>query len=143
MKEGKRVSVIEIIILLLSAVLMIGVKAAFHACPVMEDNIMSCRWAEQAVFGTGIVLTAQSLILLIVKHRAVKAGVCIAMIPSALLGALIPGILINLCMRADMRCVTLMKPCVIIICVVLAVLAAVNTALIAKRMKVSDAKKGE
>ena len=122
---------------------MIGVKAAFHACPVMEDNIMSCHWAEQAVFETGIVLTAQSLILLIVKHRAVKAGVCIAMIPSALLGALIPGILINLCMRADMRCVTLMKPCVIIICAVLAVLAAVNTAIIAKRMKVSYAKKGE
>ena len=47
-----------IVMTVLSLLLTIGSKTIFSACGPKEDGSwMTCHWAEQAVFGMGIVLT--------------------------------------------------------------------------------------
>lgn len=125
-KRMKNIKAMDIVLLVLSAVLCVGVKAVFHACEVMEDKIMSCHWAEQAVFAMGIVLVVQALGLIILSRYNVRRGLSFAMIPTAVVTAFIPKIMINLCMMNDMRCHTTMRPAVIILSIIIAVCALVN-----------------
>lgn len=129
----KNIKVMDIVLLVLSAGLCIGVKVAFHACEVMEDKIMSCHWAEQAVFGMGIVLVVQALGLILLSKLDVRRGISFAMIPTAIVTAFIPNVLINLCMMDDMRCHTTMRPAVMILSIIIAVCALVNVIIDGKK----------
>ena len=141
-KRKKTVSyVLGVSLLIMSIILMAGVKTVFSACAVNSDNIMSCHWAQEAVFCVSIILILQSLLLLIIPGKQVKTGLALAMIPTAALMAVIPGTLINLCMMADMRCHAYMRPFVIVMAVLIIIVAVVDslTNLISKA--VSDWKK--
>jgi hypothetical protein len=117
----------NVIVLLMSAVLCIGVKTVFKACGTgQEGKWMACHWAEQAVMGIGISLTVTALMLVIVSNKKIKQGLALAMIPQAAVSACIPNTLINLCMMETMHCHTVTKPAVIIISVIIAVSALIS-----------------
>ena len=116
----------DIVILVLSVVLCVGVKLAFHACETGE-NVMACHWAEQAVFAMGIVLVVQSAALLLCRESGMRKGICLAMIPTSAVTAFIPGFFIHLCMMKDMRCHTVMRPAVMIVAILITVCAIVRT----------------
>ena len=125
-KNMKKIKVMDIVLLVLSIVLCVGIKLVFHACEVMEDKIMACHWAEQAVFALSIVLVIQALGLIVFSKMNIRKGVCMAMIPAAIITAIIPGGFINLCMMNDMRCHISMRPAVIILSIIIAVCALIN-----------------
>jgi hypothetical protein len=132
----KKIDLRGIIIFVLSVVLTVGVKLLFHACGAKDDgSYMSCHWAEQAVFGVGIVLVLMSAIHIAVRKTDTKKGVSLAIIPAALLNVFIPNILINLCMMSDMRCRSIMKPAVSVIGIIIAAVAVIDAVMLNKESK--------
>ncbi|MBR1691740.1 MAG: DUF4418 family protein [Lachnospiraceae bacterium] len=130
MEKKNKVTVMDIVLLVLSAVLCLGTKFLFHACEVMEgESIMACHWAEQAVTGVAAVLVIQAVLLAVTAGKDTRKGLSLAMIPTAALTACIPGGLIRLCMMADMRCRSVMRPAVMILGIIIAVCALVNAVL--------------
>ncbi|MBR0171492.1 MAG: DUF4418 family protein [Lachnospiraceae bacterium] len=127
MKKNNPASVIDVIILLLCLLLTAGIKLVFHACAPKEDGSwMTCHWAEQAVFAIGVAMVIQALALLLYDRQGkhgVKAGISFALAIQGIICAVLPGILINLCMMQDMRCHTLMRPAVIVLCILTAACA--------------------
>lgn len=126
MKE-KKVSVADILLCVANAVLFLGTKLIFHGCEVMEgESVMACHWAENAVFGIAAVMLCLSVIMLISKSAGARLWLSVAMIPSAVLAILVPGTLINLCMMAEMRCHSVMRPSVTIVSVIIILLSVFN-----------------
>ena len=117
----------EIILVLLSVILTAGVKFLFHACGQKEDGSwMHCHDAEQTVFVLGIMLTVMSVLMLIFSEEKKKRWIKIIMIPTALTAVFVPNILIHMCMMKGMRCLSVMRPAVIIISLLIAAAAAVS-----------------
>lgn len=116
---------IDIILAAAAAALCFGTKFVFHACGAKEDgSFMACHWAEQAVLAFGIAILIMAVLRLIFSNSGVKTGLSLAIIPSAIIAAMIPNVFINLCMMKDMRCHSVMRPAVIICAAVIAALAA-------------------
>ncbi len=126
-KRNVKTLVSDCLLLVLSLLLCLGTKFIFHACPgPMESGMwMSCHWAEQAVAGIGAALSVTAVINLILKKQSTKNGLVTAMIPTALLAALTPNVLIKLCMMKDMQCHTHMRPAVIVISLLIVIVSAV------------------
>ncbi|MBR1554993.1 MAG: DUF4418 family protein [Oscillospiraceae bacterium] len=115
------------ILLVLSAVLCFGTKFLFHACAPKEDGSwMACHWAEQTVFGLGIVLLILSIMTFVFKDGKTKSGMQISMAVISALTLTVPNHLIKLCMMPDMRCHSVMKPAVMIISILLIVFAVIS-----------------
>lgn len=123
--KNRNIGFSDLLLVLLSAVFLIGIRSFFAPCGPKEDGSwMTCHWAGQAVSGAAAVLLCLAVAHLLVRNRGVKAGLSMAMIPTAALTMLIPGKLIHMCMMQSMRCHSVMKPGVIV-CAVLTILAAV------------------
>ena len=127
MTENKRVTIPDVLILVLGLVLGIGVKFVFHACKsTMESGMyMSCHWAEQMVAALGFLIFLQAVLILVFGAK-VRLGISFSIIPTALLSVITPGVLINLCMKTDMHCHAVMRPAVIIIGILIIIAACVN-----------------
>ena len=125
----KKITISDIILLVLAALLCFGTKCAFHACPVGGEMIMSCHWAENAIVGVGAVLLAMAVIQLIGGGKGLRAGISISMMPMAVFAALIPNTIIRLCMKESMRCHSVMRPAVLIISILIIVFAVINLLL--------------
>ena len=121
----------DIVLFILCLVFMIGIRTFFSACGPKEDgSFMTCHWAGQALSGLAAALLVQSVIHTAVPNPAIKAGVSLAMIPTALVSLILPGNLIHLCMMDSMHCNAVMKPCAIVLSALItaAALAAANVA---------------
>lgn len=109
-RRSGRGSVLTVVILLLAFVAAVGSKSFLGACIHDDGSFGPCHWAAQALFGTALLIAAQSITLLCMKDAATRRGLFLAMLLTSLLGILIPGPLISLCGMATMRCRALMKP---------------------------------
>ena len=87
---------------------------------------MTCHWAWIAVLSIAVVLSVQSILRLFFKSGEAKRGISAAMLPLAVLAAIVPKTLINLCMMNTMHCHTMMRPFAIVMGIVIAVLALVD-----------------
>ena len=97
-----------IIVLVLSLILAIGSQTFMGACVHDDGRFGACHWAARALTGIGGLLAGLSVLALLLKKE--RAGLYLATLPTALLGILAPGTLIDLCGMATMRCRALMKP---------------------------------
>ena len=122
----KKISIIDILMVIAAFVLMIGVQSVFSACEVGEESIMACHWAQQAVFAVSIAEVLISLICLGARNRSARLYLSISNAILSVVVIFIPGTLINLCMMDDMRCRSIMRPAVTITAVVMIVICAVN-----------------
>ena len=139
--ENKKINIgiSDIILLVLSAVFLIGIRTFFAPCGPKDDGSwMTCHWAEQVVFVIGIVLTVISLVILIAGNSKIAAGASIAAVPVAISAALIPGFAVNLCMMTNMHCHTVMRAAVIVVSALIVVLAAANAFLTARNKGGAD-----
>lgn len=124
---NKRTFVTDIILLGLSVLLTIGSFTFLSACGPHEDGkFMSCHWAQLAVTGLGMVLVAQSIIHIVTGSNSVKQGLSMGIIPASVLSALIPGVFISICKMDSMRCVSVMRPGVMIISFIITGVAIVD-----------------
>ena len=134
--ENKKINIgaSDIILLVLSAVFLIGIRTFFAPCGPKDDGSwMTCHWAGQAITGIASVLLVISVIHMFVKDAKVKQGLAIAMIPTALFSVILPGNMIGLCMMNTMRCHSVMRPATIIVSVF--VIAAAAFDLLVQRRK--------
>lgn len=104
----KRTIIPAIIVLVLSLLLAIGSQTFMGACIHDDGSFGACHWAARALLGEGSLLAVLAILALLLKKE--RAGLYLSMLPTALLGILTPGTLINLCGMATMRCRALMKP---------------------------------
>ena len=130
----KNTGTADVLMIILSVVLTLGVTFVFHACAVKEDgSFMSCHWAEKVVFGLGCVMTVISLEHLCAGSPKTKMGIGMALLPIEIFTAFVPGVTVKLCMMNNMRCHTAMRPAVIVICVILAIVTAVDIVIQKKK----------
>ena len=109
----KKQSIPAIVIFVLSLLLAIGSQTFMGACVHDDGSLGACHWAARALSGIGGLLAVLAILALLVKKE--RAGLYLAMVPTALLGVFTPGKLINLCGMATMRCRALMKPAAMIL----------------------------
>ena len=109
----KRTNIPAITILILSLLLAIGSQTFMGACVHDDGSLGACHWAARALSGIGGLLAVLAILALLLKKE--RAGLYLAMVPTALLGVFTPGTLINLCGMATMRCRALMKPAAMIL----------------------------
>lgn len=131
-KSSNRVS--EILLLALSAFFLIGMLTFLGPCGPKDDGTwMTCHWAGQALKGVAAVWLVISVLHLLVKDPKAKMGLSLAAIPTALLGAILPGNLIGLCMMNTMRCHSVMRTSAIILSVLVIVVSAYDAFVQSRR----------
>ncbi len=124
---SKQSLVTDILLILSSVFFAVGTGFLFTACGPKEDgSFMACHWAWLAVLSIAVVLAVQSVLRLFFRSSEAKKGLSAAMLPTAVLAAVIPGNIINLCMMNTMHCHTTMKPFALVMGIVIAVLSAVD-----------------
>lgn len=104
----KKSSIPAVVIAILGLVIAIGSQTFLGACVHEDGSFGACHWAARAVLGVGGLLAA--LALLAALFGRARFGLYLAMLPTALLGILAPGTLIDLCKMDAMRCRMLMRP---------------------------------
>ena len=109
----KRTIIPAVIVLVFSLLLAIGSQTFMGACVHDDGSLGACHWAARALSGIGGLLAVLAILALLVKKE--RAGLYLAMVPTALLGVFTPGTLISLCGMATMRCRALMKPAAMIL----------------------------
>ena len=87
---------------------------------------MHCHTAENAVCICGICMAVLLLGALLLRGRRAAAIPCLLAAAAAVVTALLPNTIIHMCMMTDMRCHAVMKPAVIILSILTALLSAVS-----------------
>ena len=121
------ISVIDAALLALSLALCFGTKFAFHACaPKPDGSWMHCHQAELAVVAIGAALSLAAAARLFLRRGAVKAALSFVSFALAVVAALVPQVIIKLCMMQDMRCHAVMRPAVFVLGVLIAAVSLVD-----------------
>lgn len=123
----------EMLLFIISLLICIGSFTFFPACPVHDDAIMACHWAQNAVTALGVLLSVMSLAAVVIPDRKLKAGLELAATLTAVLTALVPGIVINVCKMSSMHCVSTFRPFTILFASLAAVIALLSAILNLKR----------
>ena len=97
----------------------VGVRTFLGPCVHDDGTFGACHYAGQALFGISLLLLAEGLSAVLWKQAGTRRGLYLAMIPTAVLGILLPGNLIPLCGMATMRCRALMRPAMTILFVLI------------------------
>ncbi len=123
----KNITVTDIILPIISVIIALGTAFIFHACGAKEDgSFMNCHWAERVVIGLGILMTFLSCAHLFTRSSQAKMGLNLSLAAVSVFTALVPGVIIKLCMMKDMRCHTVMRPAVTVLCAVMFVACIIN-----------------
>ncbi len=131
-KSGTSTLVTGIVMLLLSALLLVGILTFFAPCGPKDDgSYMSCHWIGQETIGFAVALILISVIHLIVP-KDIKLGLGIAMIPVSLLAAVVPYALMGSCMMETMTCNALTKPAVAVVSVLVLITAVIDVIVLFK-----------
>jgi hypothetical protein len=101
----------------LTLLYFIGTLTFLSPCGPKEDGgFMTCHWAGQAMLGIGLLLCLQSLAALLIWDNRIRVGLFLSCLMTAILGLVTPGTLIDLCRMSTMRCRSLMRPAMLILC---------------------------
>ena len=111
----------------ISIFLIVGVKFIFPACGVHDDGTYSsCHSAGQIIWWMAIAIAVIQVVCIIVDKKAVKIILQAVSAVVSIVCALIPGVIVRLCMMPTMRCQASMKPWVMVCSIVLAVLSIIG-----------------
>ncbi len=116
----------EFFLFIVSILIFAGSFTFFSACPVHDDTIMACHWAQNAVTALGVLLLAISLAAIVIPDRRIKAGLELSAALAAVLTAVVPGIVINICAMSSMRCASTFRPFTILFASLAAVIALLS-----------------
>lgn len=92
---------------------MIGLRLWFPVCNAMEDKIMSCHWAGEALWAVSILLLILAVLHVFLPDRGIKTGIDLSIIMISIFAMRVPGGIINICKDDSMHChKTLLWTCV-------------------------------
>lgn len=120
---------VKFIELVLSLILAIGSFTVFAACPLSEEHVMACHYAQLAVTTLGFILFVQSLAAVIISNEKVKLGITLAQIPIAVAVFLVTGTIFSLCMMSSMRCISIFQPAVRVISAIVFVVSVADVVI--------------
>ena len=129
MKEKKGSMIPALATVILAMIAAAGVKSFAGPCVHEDGSFGSCHWAGQALFGLSIVIAAESVIVVWRKNTALRRGLYLAMMLTAVLGILMPGTLISLCAMDSMRCRMIMRPAMLVLYALMLVSATTGALL--------------
>ncbi len=112
----KKFSLPALVLLLLSILIAAGSVSFLGPCVHEDGTFGSCHWAGQAMLGIGLLLCLQSLAALLFRDGRIRVGLFLSCLMTAILGLVTPGTLIDLCRMSTMRCRSLMRPAMLILC---------------------------
>lgn len=122
----KNIKATDILLLICSLILCFGTAFLFTACKMKDDSsYMTCHWAQIIVVGLGAVLSVTNLTRLFIP-RSAGTGIDISNIAVAVLAALMPQMIIPMCMMHTMRCHAVMRPAVIIVSVIIILISVID-----------------
>ena len=116
--------------IVLGALIAIAPQTFAHVCAV-KDMPMACRYTARVALGLGVVIALLAIIGFFAPSR-VRVGLDLA---NAVLGVLVPTMLVGVCRGSMMHCHMVTMPTLIVLGVLLAVLAAVAVYLDLKPAK--------
>ena len=120
-----KIGALDIVLLLLSAVLLIGVLTVFAPCSPKEDGSwMTCHWAGRIIAGIAGAMVVLELLHALLPNAGIRQGLDLGALILTALAILIPGRLIDLCMMNTMRCHTAMAPAVRVFAILIAAVSA-------------------
>ena len=118
--------IFAVIRFIVSLILAVGLKSFLQPCIHEDGNYGSCNWAGVMIFGLALLMCILSLFGILFGDARVRLGVGIAALPVVILTFLTPGILIPLCMMDTMRCLSIMKPAVMLISVIILIISLLD-----------------
>ena len=130
---NKRFSPLACAILALALVLTVGMGSFLGPCVHADGSFGACHWAGRALLGVGVLLAAEALAALLIADHGTRLGLYLALALTAVLGMLVPGVVVDLCRMATMRCQAIMKPGAWVLCGGMAALAMAGLILEKKK----------
>lgn len=122
MMKKNKISILGLIGAIISLILLIG-SLTFFKSVCGED--MHCHQANTVITIMGAVMLLLSLIAVFLKNK-VGAIVSFMTTVCGVVTALIPGVIMPLCMMADMSCQAIMKPWTILLSAAVALFSLIN-----------------
>ena len=111
----KRTMLPACVALVLAALIAVGSQSFLGPCVHEDGSFGVCHWAGQALLGEGCALAAMALLAACLRDCGVRLGLYLAMLPTAIVGLLTPGTLIDICKMSTMRCRMLMRPAMLVL----------------------------
>ena len=128
-KKGLKISVIDVVSVVVSVFFLVGITCWFGACgPKADGSYMNCRHAGEVVTALAAVLLALSVCKAFLPDGKYKTGVSIAMIAVGVTACFVPKGIIPLCMMDAMTCNATMKPWTTVFGALTAVVGAADCA---------------
>ena len=125
---------INIMMLIFSAALSIGVMTVFRACAAKDDGTwMNCHHAQMGVFCLGLVWFVLYVIKLFIKKNIMNIVLDVCGVIAGVIAMLIPNTIVKMCMMNNMRCRSVMTPFVLVMSVLLIVMSIIDIVLIASK----------
>lgn len=122
----KKSSILAAAILLIGIVIAVGSVSFLGPCVHEDGSFGACHWAGRAMLGIGVLMGLESIYALMSRDGAARSSALACMFLTALLGALTPGTLIDLCHMATMRCRAVMRPAMMILCSLAALISLIG-----------------
>lgn len=127
-KQKYKLSIMDPILLIANILYLIGIRYWFPTCAVSGDTIMACHWAGQMLKAVSILLTVLAVVHFLPDQK-IKAGIDISLIGIYVMTMLIPGRIINLCVKEGMACRAKTLSMTMVFCVLMLVLTLVDAFL--------------
>jgi hypothetical protein len=116
-----------ITVIILGLLIALGPQFLFKACNTAEENFPRCHWSVLAEIGTGIIITALGIcILLFLNEPKTRLGLSIGIFFTGIVALLIPHVLIGGCNMMSMRCRRVTFPVLSAVCIVLLLGTIIN-----------------
>jgi uncharacterized membrane protein len=118
----------------LAAIFLFAAAAFMFKCPKMESGAyMNCHKANVMVAIISCILIVLNILLFLIKNRNVSSIISGLVILASIVSAIVPGIIISLCMMPEMTCRAIFRP-VDVICSIL-IIAFTAVSLFIKEVK--------
>jgi hypothetical protein len=116
----KKQLIYGIAITIFGLLIALGPQFLFKVCNAAEENFPRCHWSAKAEIGTGIIITALGICILLFNNESkTKLGLSIGIFFTSIVALLIPHVLIGGCNMMSMQCRRVAFPILSVICIVL------------------------
>ena len=127
MQNDKAQPLVGVVLTVLSVLLLAGLLTFAGPCGVHDGGtVSSCHWASRASMGVGVVLALIAIVLIFERDEGERRGLSLAAALLGVLVALMPGVIVDLCMMQTMRCHVVMRPFALVIGVLIAVVGGAD-----------------
>ena len=104
-----------ILLLVLAAIIAAGSVTVLGPCVHEDGSKGPCADAGRALLIDGCVTAVLAILIMLLKRRGVRLALFAAALCAAVIGILLPGVIMPLCKMDTMHCRAVMQPSMIIL----------------------------